>query len=238
MREYKNSLGQPISFPVPEWQAAKWPQDTPMIGERCRLEPFKAAHIDDLYAAFIKDSDGHNWTYLPYGPFASRQEFAHWTEQTCYAPDPKFYSVIAQSSGKAVGMASYLRIDPNAGVIEVGHIHFSPLLQGTTLATEAMYLMMQSAFAAGYRRYEWKCDGLNNRSRNAALRLGFNFEGIFHQATLYKNRNRDTAWFAILDTQWAANRAAFVAWLSPDNFTENGQQRKSLADYRADNALD
>ncbi len=232
MSEYKNELGQPIGMPIEDWRTATWPTESPMRGSRCQLESFNASHVDDLYAAFIKDSSGHNWTYLPYGPFENKAAFEAWTKQACYSKDLKFYTVIDPSSGKAVGIASYLRIDPNVGVIEVGHIHFSPLLQGTTLATETMYLMMKRVFETGYRRYEWKCDNLNAPSKSAALRLGFNFDGVFRQATMYKNRNRDTAWFSILDTQWPANRDAFEAWLSLDNFDDNGQQIKSLSECR------
>lgn len=233
MSEMNNKLGQSVGWPISHWQVATWPGDKPMLGKSCRLEIFNGdTHIQQLYDAFIKDSSGYNWTYLPYGPFEYVEDFSAWAEQSCYAQDPKFYTVINQQSNQAVGMASYLRIDPNAGVIEVGHIHFSPLLQGTTLATEAMYLMMKQAFDFGYRRYEWKCDNLNLSSKSAALRLGFSFEGIFRQATMYKGRNRDTAWFSIIDKEWPSNKAVFESWLSDDNFDGDNRQKKSLAEFR------
>jgi RimJ/RimL family protein N-acetyltransferase len=146
----------------------------------------------------------------------------------CTGDDPLFHAVVDAASGLAVGVASYLRITPASGFIEVGHINFSPRLQKTPAATEAMYLMMARAFALGYRRYEWKCDALNQPSCAAARRLGFSYEGIFRQATIYKGRNRDTAWFSILDSEWPAMKAAFESWLTPDNFDDNGRQRKKL----------
>jgi len=145
--------------------------------------------------------------------------------------DPLFHAIVDSKSGKAVGVAAYMRIDRDNGVIEVGHLNFSPRLQATTAATEAMYLMMRRAFdELGYRRYEWKCDSLNEGSRRAAVRLGFVFEGIFRQAVVYKGRNRDTAWYSVLDSEWPALRAGFERWLSPDNFDEAGRQRRTLAD--------
>ncbi|MFT5259735.1 MAG: RimJ/RimL family protein N-acetyltransferase [Saprospiraceae bacterium] len=234
MTEYKNELGQAVGAPISDWRAATWPRDIPMVGKSCRLEAFSAQkHIDDLYLAFIKDAAGGNWTYMPYGPFDSKEAFAEWALSTCVAQDPKFYTIIDCKTDKPVGMASYLRIDPNVGSIEVGHIHFSPLLQGTTLATEAMYLMMNQVFDVwGYRRYEWKCDSLNAPSNKAALRFGFSFEGIFRQATMYKGRNRNTAWYSILDSEWAANKAVFEQWLSGENLDGAGRQLKALASFR------
>ncbi len=186
-------------------------------------------HGDDLFEAFSKDTASHNWTYLPYGPFEQKQDFIHWCENVCCDKDPMFHTVVDSSTGRAIGMASYLRITPDAGVIEVGHIHFSPLMQGTTQATEAMFLMMRRVFdELGYRRYEWKCDALNSPSCKAAERLGFQFEGIFRNATIYKQRNRDTAWFAIIDSDWPTLKTGYEAWLTKENFNNKGQQIKSL----------
>ncbi len=169
------------------------------------------------------------WTYLPYGPFKSIEAFENWLVAECTDSDPLFYVVIDNKSGEAVGITSYLRINPEIGVIEVGHIHFSPRLQKTPMATEAMYLMMRHAFdEQGYRRYEWKCDNCNEGSKNAALRLGFKFEGVFRQATIYKGRNRDTAWFSILDSEWLQQKAAFECWLHPKNFDNNNVQYRRL----------
>ena len=230
MSEITNELGQPIGFPVDGWQPREHPRGMVMHGNLCRLEPIDIEqHAADLYAAFSTDRDARNWTYLPYGPFESEEQLHDWISTDCLGDDPCFFSVIDLASGRAVGVASYLRIDPANGVIEVGHIHFSPLMQGKPISTEAMYLMMRQVFdVLGYRRYEWKCDALNEPSCAAARRLGFLFEGTFRQATMYKGRNRDTAWFAILDREWPLAREAFEAWLAPDNFDEEGVQLERL----------
>ena len=231
MGQHVNELGQPIGFPVDDWSSRPHPRGAIMHGRLCRLEPLDAdAHAGDLFAAFAEDTDARNWTYLPYGPFVDVDGFRTWLSSSCLGDDPCFFSVIDLATGKAVGMASYLRIEPAIGVIEVGHIHFSPRMQRQAISTEAMYLMMRQVFDAwGYRRYEWKCDALNAPSRAAAERLGFRFEGIFRQATIYKQRNRDTAWYAILDGEWPAAKTAFEAWLDPKNFTADGEQRSALS---------
>ena len=203
-----------------------------MQGRFCRIEIFDPdLHSAALFEAFAKDSDSGNWTYLPYGPFDNFDSFDRWARENCQGDDPLFHGVIDLQSEKAIGLASYLRITPAAGVIEVGHIHFSPLLQRTSLATEAMFLMMKRVFdELGYRRYEWKCDALNGPSCNAAKRLGFSYEGLFRQALMYKNRNRDTAWFAIIDKDWPQIRGGYEQWLNPKNFDTAGLQKKSLAE--------
>jgi len=233
MSEYQNSLGQPIGFPLEDWNERPRPPLSTITGKYCKVEPLDVdVHAEDLYQAYGKDQDQSNWTYLPYGPFASFDQFETWLNSSCCGEDPLFHSVIDLATGRAVGMASYLRIEPNVGVIEVGHIHFSPLMQRTPIATETMYLMMKRVFdELGYRRYEWKCDSLNATSCNAAKRLGFKFEGVFKQLTMYKGRNRDTAWYAIIDSEWPALKSMFKAWLDPDNFDENGQQRRSLSSF-------
>jgi len=226
-----NSLGQPIGFPIERWEPSVHPQGSVLDGRLCRLEPIDVHHhSQDLFNAFQLDDNHHNWTYLPYGPFEQYEDFKLWLESVSNNDDPCFFSVIDLSSAKAVGVASYLRITPNVGVIEVGHIHFSPLMQGSALATEAMFLMMSNIFdCLGYRRYEWKCDSLNKPSCRAAQRLGFTYEGLFRQATLYKKRNRDTAWYSILDTEWPKIKNAFEHWLNPDNFDAQGNQKTSLS---------
>jgi RimJ/RimL family protein N-acetyltransferase len=231
MPELTNDLGQPIGFPLADWQACEHPRGAVMTGKLCRLEPVDVdKHASGLFAAFSQDHDSRNWTYLPYGPFAMEEELRSWMLTTCLGDDPCFFSVIDLATGKAVGVASYLRIVPGVGVIEVGHIHFSPLMQGRPISTEAMYLMMRQVFDVwGYRRYEWKCDALNRPSCAAALRLGFMFEGIFRQATMYKQRNRDTAWYSILDREWPAAKAAFESWLEAGNFAVDGGQKTSLS---------
>jgi RimJ/RimL family protein N-acetyltransferase len=168
------------------------------------------------------------WTYLFSGPFGTAQEFAAWLAAREDSLDPLFFAIVDGPTGHATGLASYLRIETMHGVVEVGHLAFSPLLQRTRAATEAMYLMMKHAFELGYRRYEWKCDALNEASRRAAERLGFRFEGIFRQAVVYKGRNRDTAWYSIVDSEWPARRAAFEAWLDPANFDADGRQLRRL----------
>ena len=204
-----------------------------MEGAYCQLTLLDPqTHAADLFDAFAEDTDNTDWVYLPYGPFDSPSALKAWLEEIANKSDPLFYTVMDRQ-GKAVGVASYLRITPASGSIEVGHIHFSPQLQTTPAATEAMYLMMRHAFALGYRRYEWKCDALNQRSRRAALRLGLSFEGVFRQATLYKGRNRDTAWYATIDLEWPQLKAAFEAWLDPANFDDSGQQKQSLSDLTA-----
>ncbi len=202
-----------------------------MTGRYCRVEPLDPdRHDHDLFEAFHADREDRIWTYLPYGPFHDRESLGAWLEQICRANDPKFHVIIEAGSGKAVGVASYLNIKPSTGVIEVGHINYSPALQRQPAATEAMYLMMCRVFSElGYRRYEWKCDALNARSRRAALRLGFRFEGVFRHATIYKGRNRDTAWFSIIDSEWPAVERAFSQWLAPANFDRQGRQKLALA---------
>jgi RimJ/RimL family protein N-acetyltransferase len=205
-----------------------------MQGRACRLEPLSAEqHAKDLFEAYSEDTEGRLWTYLSYGPFASFADFNSHIETSSVSDDPQFFAMINQHTGKAAGVASYLRIAPDHGAMEVGHINYSPRLQRTVAATEAMYLMLRRAFdEIGYRRYEWKCDALNAPSRSAALRLGFTFEGVFRQAMVYKGRNRDTAWFSIIDTEWPAVKQAFDNWLAPDNFDDAGRQRRSLASLR------
>ena len=234
MAEHDNHLGQPIGFPVPGWTARPRPPLTPMEGHFCTVELVNPAlHAADLHAAYLLDKKGRNWTYLPYGPFARFDEYRDWLERDSLGDDPLRHTIVERRSGRAVGVASLMRIDPAAGVIEVGGINYAPPLQRTPAATEAMYLMMRRVFdELGYRRYEWKCDSLNAPSRAAALRLGFRYEGLFRQATVYKGRNRDTCWFSILDSEWPALKAAFERWLDPGNFGATGQQRLSLSSLR------
>lgn len=224
-----NALGQPIGLPVTGEFPRPIPPYTPMEGQYCSVVPLDVnRHVPGLFRAFANDTDHRNWTYLPYGPFDSELDFETWTRANCMGGDPMFHTVLDLNE-VPVGMASFLRIEPAASAIEVGHIHFSPLLQRKPQSTEVMYLMMRRVFdELGYRRYEWKCDALNAPSCNAAERLGFTFEGIFRQATHYKGRNRDTAWYSILDREWPRIRDAFEAWLSPNNFDDAGQQRKPL----------
>ncbi len=226
-----NDLGQPIGFPLPGWTPPPRPTREPLPGRYCRLEPLDPdRHAAALFAANAADQEGRSWTYLPYGPFETLRNYRDWMHAQCLGDDPLFFAIVNLGDGLPTGVASYLRIAPASGSIEVGHIHYAPRLQRTAAATEAMFLMMQHAFDLGYRRYEWKCDALNAASHAAAQRLGLSFEGVFRQATVYKGRNRDTAWYAAIDTQWPALRAAFQAWLDPANFDAQGRQRTRLAD--------
>jgi RimJ/RimL family protein N-acetyltransferase len=231
MQEYEmNHLNQPIGALVPGWKPSVQPGREPMAGRFCHLEPLDPErHAAPLFEANAAQADGRSWTYLPYGPFEDFASYRAWLDETGRGEDPLFFTILNAVSEAALGLAAYLRIQPEAGSIEVGHLKFSSGMQRTPLATEAMFLMMKRAFDLGYRRYEWKCHAFNQPSRDAAQRLGFSFEGIFRQATVVKGRNRDTAWYSVIDREWPRLRAAFEQWLSPDNFDEHGRQRISLS---------
>jgi RimJ/RimL family protein N-acetyltransferase len=214
---------------VPDWTPPPAPTGLTVEGRYVSLEPLDAdTHAALLYRAF----QGHDevWDYMPAGPFTSSSQFHRWMREATAGDDIVFHAIHDKETAKLGGFASYLRIKPAAGSIEVGYIAMSPQLQRTRAATEAMYLMMQWAFDAGYRRYEWKCDALNRPSRRAGQRLGLSYEGIFRQATVVKGRNRDTAWFAAIDTEWPALSEAFRLWLDPSNFDAKGQQISALSD--------
>ncbi|MEZ5654211.1 MAG: GNAT family protein [Burkholderiaceae bacterium] len=230
-----NEHGQPIGEPVPAWRMPARPERRVHEGRFARLEPLEPArHGDDLHRACCDPANDAGWTYLPVGPFAEREAYLALLSQREASTDPLFFAIIDRASGRAVGEASYLRIDPEGGCIEVGHLHFGPAMRRGRVATEAMTLMMAHAFELGYRRYEWKCDALNAPSRQAATRLGFTFEGLFRQARVVKGRNRDTAWYAIVDRDWPAVRAAHGRWLDDANFDADGRQRIALAALTAD----
>lgn len=198
-----------------------------MEGRYVRLEPLARAHAAEIHAAF--EGADSAWDWMPYGPFATEAAYADWIETVALDSDPLFFALRDLASGKALGAASYLRITRAAGSIELGHIALSPALQRSRAATEAWFMMMDWAFSNGYRRFEWKCNALNLPSRRAAERLGLSYEGIFRQAAVVKGRNRDTAWFAAIDSEWPALRAAFVRWLDPANFDASGRQRENLS---------
>jgi RimJ/RimL family protein N-acetyltransferase len=204
------------------------PQKQPLDGRYVRLEPLDAQrHAADLFA-LSKDSPAI-WTYMGYGPFADQSVFYNWTASCAAEADPLFYAVIDKATGRASGVVTYMRMTPSQGVIEIGHIWFAPVLQRTRQATEAIFLLMHHVFDnLGYRRLEWKCDALNAGSRRAAARFGFSYEGIFRQHMVYKGRNRDTAWFAIVDGEWPAIRMGFERFLDPANFDAAGRQRQKL----------
>ncbi|MCE5271419.1 GNAT family N-acetyltransferase [bacterium] len=230
-----NALGQPVGRPLPGWTAPPRPPRGPLAGRFCRLEPLEPEkHGPELFQANSLDTVGRLWTYLPYGPFDSLEAYLGWMRAGCLGEDPLFFAIIENTGGKALGVASYLRISPPDGVIEVGHINFSPPLQRTPAASEALYLLFELVFRLGYRRLEWKCDALNTPSRAAAERLGFRFEGVFRQAVIYRGRNRDTAWYSIIDSEWPRLDSAWKRWLSPSNFDSRGRQRERLSDLTAD----
>ncbi|MEM1343744.1 MAG: GNAT family protein [Pseudomonadota bacterium] len=213
----------------PGWQPPRPPSRESLTGRTMRLEPLLVDHAEALHAANTEDDA--IWHWLPYGPFADVEAYRDWLRGACLAPDPLFYAVVVE--GKALGVASYLRIAPEAGSIEIGHICLSKRLQRTPAATEALTALIGWAFEAGYRRLEWKCDALNQPSRRAALRLGLSFEGVFRQATHTKGYNRDTAWYAAIDGEWPALRTAYTEWLATENFDTEGRQRQRLSDLTA-----
>ncbi|CAM4110321.1 GNAT family N-acetyltransferase [Bordetella muralis] len=223
---------QPVGDPLPNWTARPRPPHEAIAGHYCRLEPLDAArHGAQLYAAFRQTPDDADWTYTLAGPFADEASYLAYARTVQTSEDPQFFAVIDSATGQAVGTLAAMRIDPANGVIEVGNVAYSNLLKRTPAGTEAQYLLMRRAFdQLGYRRYEWKCDSLNAPSRAAALRMGFQFEGIFRQAVVYKGRNRDTAWFSIIDSEWPAVCSGFEQWLAPDNFDAEGRQRRRLSD--------
>ena len=225
-----NALGQPIGPLVPGWSPRPRPAAAVLEGEYCRLERLADRHADALFAADRLDASGESWTYLPYGPFPDAGAYRDWVRQVAHSEDPRFYAIVGTDPAEGpAGVFAYLRIAPEAGSIEVGHVHYSPLLQRRRAATEAQFLLMRHAFDdLGYRRYEWKCDDLNAPSRAAAERLGFRYEGTFRQATVVKGRNRDTAWYAIVDAEWPAVRERLARWLARDNFDVEGRQATAL----------
>ncbi len=222
------------SNPRVDSQAAARPSRVTLAGRTVRLVPLDAAaHCGELYAASHGDDRDALWRYLFDGPFASEADLRASLERKAATEDPLFFTIVDRLTGRATGYASYLRIEPGHRCMEVGNILFTPAMQRTAAATETMYLMARHAFEdLGYRRYEWKCNSLNRPSLRAALRLGFTFEGVFRQHMVVKGRNRDTAWFAMLDSEWPRIKEAFERWLAAENFDAEGRQKQSLAALR------
>ncbi|PKR55539.1 GNAT family N-acetyltransferase [Thalassospira marina] len=229
----RNQFEQPIGRSIEGWQPCALPPHTAMTGSHCRVEPIDPAkHAKDLFEGNRIAAAGERFTYLATEAFEDIDSYRTWLE-SMRGPDPMLHAIIDLASGKAVGIAAFMRIDTTHGVIEIGNINYTPALSQTVAGTEAMYLMMKRAFdELNYRRYEWKCDDQNAPSRAAATRYGFVYEGTFRQHMVYKGRNRDTAWFSITDLEWPLVRAAFEAWLAPENFDANGKQVKSLQNLR------
>jgi RimJ/RimL family protein N-acetyltransferase len=209
---------------------AKRPERIRLAGRYVTLLPLSVSHADDLYAASHGPEKEKVWLYLFEPPFASRDAFLTHIRAKSASEDPLFYAIVDNQSGHATGYATLMRIEPAHRVIEVGNILYTPALQRTCAATEVIYLLARYVFNdLGYRRFEWKCNDLNAPSKRAALRFGFSFEGIFRQHNIVKGRNRDTAWFAMLDSEWPARRTAFERWLAPSNFDSDGRQRLALS---------
>lgn len=220
-----------VGAEVPGWKACPRPDARVLEGRHARLEPIDPeAHSAGLFEANSEDSQGDIWTYLAYGPFDSLGAYRAWIEEFAVSDDPFFYAIRDLETGKLGGVASYLVIVPEFGSIEAGHINLAPRLQRTRAATEAIYLMMKWAFESGYRRFEWKCNSLNAASRRAAIRYGLSYEGVFRNHMVVKGRNRDTAWFAAVDSEWPALDQAFRDWLDPSNFGADGMQKTRLSD--------
>ena len=221
----KNKRGFRVKF-----IKAKFPSKKKLIGKYCYLEPVNVKkHSKDLFKNFSKDKKGIDWIYMPRGPFKNKKSLKKYLKDKNLTGNPFFYTIYSKRLKTFCGLASYLRIKPQVGTIEVGYITYAKNLQRTVEATEAMFLMMKNAFdKLGYRRYEWKCDNLNERSKKAALRLGFKFEGIFRQATIYKNRNRDSAWYSIIDKEWKKHKKKYLTFLKKSNFTDKLKQKRKL----------
>lgn len=214
--------GPPERVPLPGAFVTVAPVDP----ERDADSLYRASHSSGL------DDTGRIWRYMGYGPFESRQDFCVWLDGAAASADPLFFTLLDHGSRRAAGMASLMRIDARNGAIEVGNIWMTPLLQQTRAATEAMYLMAHYIFETlGYRRYEWKCNAYNLPSRRAAVRYGFQYEGTFRQHLVVKGRNRDTAWFSMMDYEWPAVKRRFEAWLAPENFDAYGRQIRSLSSF-------
>lgn len=227
-----NEFNQLVGQALPQWQAALKPPRHGLTGEHTELIPMQfELHAEQLWRLIQQEPDASCWTYLPYGPFASQTIFNEWLKEFLTKDDLLIYTIF--SGTKSVGWCALMRADVVSGCIEIGHVYYSVHLRQRYSATEAMYLLMQQVFKLGYRRCEWKCDDLNTPSKKAALRLGFSYEGLFRQAVVVKGRNRNTAWFSIIDNEWPSQKMAMQQWLKLDNFDKNGQQKQSLQQLKA-----
>lgn len=228
-----NQYGQPVGDALPDWQPRPFPERVTLEGQYCRLEPLRVSHAPALFAAYSLYGDGRSWTWLLREPEGDVEAFSAWVASAGELRDTIHFAVIDYRTQLPVGTLALMRIDAGNGVVEVGHVHFSPLLTRTPASTEAQWLLMRYAMETlGYRRYEWKCNSLNEPSRRAALRLGFQFEGRFRQALVIKGHNRDTDWFSLIDSDWPQLDQAFRQWLAADNFMADGKQRQSLESLR------
>ncbi|MFU9137997.1 GNAT family N-acetyltransferase [Erwinia tasmaniensis] len=229
MSQRFNEFNQPIGPALPDWQPARMPERQTLKGSYCRLEPLDVAkHSGDLYAAYAFAADGRDWTYLTDERPSTPEAFRHWLAQRAAEKNVITFTILCAKRNRAMGLASYMRIDRDNGSIELGGLTWSPLMKRTIIGTEALYLMLKYTFELGYRRCEWKCDALNAPSRASAERLGFQYEGTFRQMMTRKGRSRDTQWFSILDSEWPAINRAITCWLDRENFDPQGQQIQRL----------
>ncbi|UWS30120.1 GNAT family N-acetyltransferase [Erwinia pyrifoliae] len=230
MTQHINEFGQPVGAPLPDWKAVSQPAAKVINGRYCWLEPLdNVRHGDELFAAYASAPDDSDWTYLTEDRPSSLAAFHIWLRQRAEEKGFVTFTVVCAQRNKPVGLVSYLRIDQANGSLEIGGVTWSPLMKRTVIGTESLWLMIANAFALGYRRCEWKCDSLNTPSRNAALRLGFTYEGTFRQMMTRKNRSRDSDWFSIIDDEWQALDNVLRHWLSAENIDESGHQRASLS---------
>lgn len=238
MKHSRNRYGQPVGDDITDWQPPPSPDAITLAGRFCRLEPLSPrCHAGSLWQHWRKpdpqipedDDAGARWTYLGGRPFDDESSCRDWLATMSAGNDPLAFAIVDLADGQAVGMATYLRIAPGDGSLEIGHLSFSPRMARTPISSEALMLLIAHAFALGYRRVEWKCDALNAPSRRAAERLGFRFEGVFRQHRVVNARNRDTAWFSIIDGEWPALHEIHRTWLAPENFDAHGVQRRSLS---------
>ncbi len=239
MEEYdaqpqRNEHGLPVGPLLPGWTRRPLPPRTPIEGRFCRLEMLDIdRHGPDLHAAYSADPAG-DWSYLPFGPFASASDYKTWLAAWTATGDPLYHIVVDRERERAMGTIALMRMDPANGVIEVANVRYSRVMQRTPAATEAVYLLLRRVFdELGYRRCEWKCHNLNQRSRQAAERFGFTFEGTFRNAVIQRGRSRDTDWLSIIDGEWPARRLAFETWLANENFDTAGRQRRRLSELMA-----
>lgn len=229
---HTNHYGQPVGFPLPEWQPVPHPAHSPLNGLYTDLVPLSAAHAQPLFAAFSQAEDDRDWTWLGTEMPRSEHEMASWIADKNNDSTLVCYAVIERNAERPVGVVCFSNIDPVNGAIEIGHVTWSPLMQRTAMGTEAVYLLLKQAFALGYRRVVWRCDSLNSASRRAAERLGFTWEGRFRQAMTRKQRNRDTDWLSIIDGEWPSVQRALSGWLSRENFTADGAQIRALSAFQ------
>lgn len=226
-----NKYGQSVGFPLPEWQPATFPGSSELNGQYCKLSALEIGHGEALFDAFSLATDDRDWTWLGAEKPACPQEMMLWIENKMNDSSLVAWSVAEIKSGRPVGVVCYSCIDTVNGALEIGHVTWSPLMQRTTMGTEAIHLLLKNAFSLGYRRVAWRCDSLNMASRRAAERLGFSFEGRFRQAMTRKQRNRDTDWLSVIDIEWPMVDKALSGWLLPDNFTESGTQKRNLETF-------